>query len=137
MTVSEHNVKFSHVIGHRDEELPERELIRMEKLNVRADQLAEQGRNSTTLQPYVPGYRPMLSIAGTPITTEYAELVRHAYHSPAIAQYYVHKYQWHMKVMDTIDWDALHSAMKNVSTIRQTRMLKLLHDWNLMTKDCF
>ena len=72
LTVSGHNVKCSHVKGHRDEEVEENELSKIEKLNVRVDQLVEQGRRNATLKPTVPGHRALLTIEGTPITTDYA-----------------------------------------------------------------
>ena len=75
-----------------------------------------------------------LIINEKPVTTEYAALIRLAYHSPDIAQYYEKKYGWNQRTMNTIDWDAMNHALKGVSIIRQTRILKLIHDWNLRTE---
>ena len=65
----------------------------MESNNVKADKLAEQGRQMAPLDN-PPGYKVLLLINNHVVSTKYAQQNRHAFSSSDIADYYREKKHW-------------------------------------------
>lgn len=118
-----------HVKGHQDDKT--NKFTEVEKLNVKADKLAEQGRQLKSTNNNPLGYRVILHIDNNLITTKYSKQVLHAFTSPEIAEYYKEKKHWTHKQLHSIDWNGLHSFLKTQPMTQRHSNLKMIHGWNV------
>ena len=127
------NVHSAHVKGHQDDDHSNCELSPLAKLNIIAHQQADRGHHhkATSLTPS--GFKVLLLIQDTPITTKYDRQIRHAYTTSEIATYFRKQYLWSTTVAETIDWHSLSTAIASISKYKQAVIIKLLHGWSFRT----
>ena len=77
----------------------------------------------------LPGFIVKVTFQDLLISLLYAQQIRHAFHSPNIANYYFRRYNWTPNSIDLIDWHGLQQVLKSLSSTRKTKILKLLHNW--------
>jgi hypothetical protein len=99
------------VRGHQDDKKTgKKKLTWVEKLNIRADQLATKARIKA-LQSSPPKFIPCkeakvyLYINEKPITRNIQQEVHNAYNSPDLREFLCQKYKWKHHVPDTIHWE--------------------------------
>ena len=131
--VQSNNVRCEHIKGHQDRD--NTTLTDIAKFNVKADSLADQGRQSKPPQNLNKGHRITLTVAGYPVTSKYSREIRRAYHSHEVQQYYERRHHWNYNTSQSIDWAGLESAISRLPSERQTRTLKYFHNWDFRKLD--
>jgi hypothetical protein len=122
--------QFQHVKSHQNRQKTKEKLSFPARLNVRADELA-QNQRARMREP------------ATKVTTEFHHLIIgkqyftrdsqrwliDAASRIPIRQYYHDKYGWSTTTFNEIDWDMQYKVLIRYGTNDQRRILKFVHDW--------
>ena len=113
------STSIHHVKRRQDEE--KRPLTPQDRWNVTEDELARHGRNIQNNYHPLPGYVVQLTIQNIPISSAYAQQIRHEFHSPNIAEYYSRRYQWDPSTIQLLDWNGFQQVIKDYIRVAKPR----------------
>ena len=120
------------VKSHQDKEDKSTE----ERLNERADHLATLSRRNAAndllgvdQKLFYSAAKTALMIDGGIVTKNTHEEIISALQMDELKSYYRDKYEWTEQVINSIDWDALHSGMRKHRGSYRTALFKLMHMW--------
>ena len=98
-------------------------------MNIHADKLAHHAHTQPYEAETIPiGFGIILNIAGKPITSKYAQEIRHAATTPAVRTYYRRHHGWTDQTMASMDWQALHDGQKRYTATDQQKIHKYVHE---------
>jgi hypothetical protein len=122
--------QFQHVKSHQNRQKRTENLSFPAKLNVRADELA-QNQRTRMKEPatMVTTDFHHLTIGKQYITRDSQRWLLDAASRIPIRQYYQDKYGWSTTTFNEIDWDMQHKVLMRYGTNDQRRILKLVHEW--------
>ena len=122
-------INVVHVKGHQDTKKTSR-LSWLERLNVRADQLATLERyhlelkKFSSFQVWFPAARIQLYLANNPIHKYVPSEIHNAMMSDKYLSYLTHKFKWKQSTYKDIDWQIRHLISVHTSSTRQPWNIK-------------
>jgi uncharacterized Zn finger protein (UPF0148 family) len=120
------------VKGHQDRKRKRNELSQNAITNCECDELAEQLHENTQYsaleRPYN-GSLINLKIGNEWVTAKYIDRLKEAFMAPRHREYFTTKYGYSSDVYDTIDWEGIERARKNLTTNQNNRIAKLFNGW--------
>ena len=90
--------------------------------NLATPELSHNDTKPTLLQ----GFRTLLTINDTPVTTKYAKIIRIASYNTMTTEYLQRKFHLTQKELHLIDWDALEEYMNNSTFTIQARTVRYI-----------
>ena len=121
-----------HVKGHQDEQVEYRELTRIEKLNIKADNIAKTFNysiveNETShVHLVLPFQRFRIWINNTFITGNFRKRIKNIIQNNRIRQYWYNKNRFHIGTRKFIDWETLHKSYSSITSSQ----LRTITKWN-------
>jgi hypothetical protein len=117
---------FEHVKGHQDAET-NRTLTTIEALNVEADELTHVARKLPDIKEYhkFPTNQINLKINNQYINSHYPKMVNLAFHSMALREYYISKYGWTAKTINSLWWPIYFRSLAKLSDPDKLRIQSL------------
>jgi hypothetical protein len=124
-------IVYSYVKAHQDRSTENKELSRAATLNIMADKLAQQQRNTmkTANNSIVTMTQVHLRINDITITKECQRWIMDTASRIPIQQYYREKYHWTTAAFHKINWQAQHKVLQRYDNNDQRRILKFCHGW--------
>jgi ribonuclease HI len=100
-------INIQHVKGHQDSE-KKRKLTIEESLNAEVDELTHEARALQNVKDYAkfPTNKVNFKLNNKYIISHYPKLVNLAFHSMALTERYIQKYNWTSKTIDSLWWPA-------------------------------
>jgi hypothetical protein len=121
---------FIHVKSHQDEGKEKDRLNFDAHMNIMADALATQQRDSMSKPvTQVQSKHCMLVIKDRYITRDSKRWITQKAGEVPIQYYYKEKYGWSKLVFNSIHWDLQHKVLRSYKPADQRRILKFAHEW--------
>jgi hypothetical protein len=125
-------IHWEHVKGRQDSVVPLNKLTRVEKLNIRADELATIGleiSDTCRICFFIPESIVEIRVNSTTITSHYTMHLRKSAGSEDLFKWFNHNYQWDTATINLLDWDAHLAAIQKLSFSEKRFITKFNFQW--------
>jgi ribonuclease HI len=124
-------VQVLHVKSHQDNEKQIEELSWPARLNIAADRLATEQRETMSAPAHIVTNTThgMLHIEKIAITRNAGQILWKTASRIPIQDYHIQRNAWSPSIFQSINWEAQHSALLQFCTADQQRILKFVHKW--------